>query len=60
MSGIIHFHDTFPDTQVENAALTTLSSISDPVDRSLEILKVIRVKSYAPGIGHYVFDVRVE
>ena len=37
-----------------------LRNISASLNRSVELLHVFRVKSYAPSIGHYVFDIRVE
>ena len=60
LRGLIHFHDTFPDDEVPEKPMETLRSISSSLDRSVELLRVVRVKSYAPGIGHYVFDIRVE
>jgi len=57
--GMVHFHDTFPDEKIPDKPMETLKEKSKLVDCDLELVTSIRVKSYAPGIGHYVFDIRV-
>jgi len=58
-SGIIHYHDTFPDNTVPDLGLKHAEKIAGEFDRKAELLKYKHVKSYAPGIGHYVFDIRI-
>ena len=57
--GIIHYHDTFPDNDVPDKAFRQVEKIASNYDRKIELLKYKHVKSYAPGIGHYVFDIRI-
>ncbi|MFO8077794.1 MAG: class I SAM-dependent methyltransferase family protein [Thermoplasmatota archaeon] len=58
--GIIHFHDTFPDKQVPQKPVEIFEKNLGSVHRSFQILRFHKVKSFAPGIGHYVFDIRVK
>jgi tRNA wybutosine-synthesizing protein 2 len=54
--GFIHFHETFPDKQVPQKPMEIFQKNIE----SFQILKYNKVKSFAPGIGHYVFDIQVE
>jgi len=60
LRGIVHFHDTFPDARIPDQPIQNLKKICDLVNRELQVLEYHRVKSFAPGISHYVFDIRVE
>ena len=39
--------------------MAELSKIADKFDRKVELIAYKHVKSFAPGIGHYVFNVRI-
>ena len=57
--GIIHYHDKFADDVVPNRPLGFVVDVAGRYDRKISLLNFKCVKSYAPGISHYVFDVKV-
>lgn len=59
-TGIIHFHDTFPDTDVPQVPMSFIQEIAKQYNSSVSLSHVQKVKSFAPGISHYVLDVLVE
>lgn len=59
-TGIIHFHDTFPDTDVPQVPMSFIQKIAKQYNSSVSLSHVQKVKSFAPGISHYVLDVLVE
>lgn len=58
--GILHYHDTFPDKNIPDAALKDIYTAAGHFNRKITLLDYRKVKSYAPGISHYVFDVKIE
>lgn len=58
-SGIIHFQDKFPDEDVPNRTMEHINNEARKFGLIVDVLKHIKVKSFAPGIGHYVFDLEV-
>jgi tRNA wybutosine-synthesizing protein 2 len=58
--GIIHFHEKFPDNSVPDKPLRQIQNIADIYNRSANIINLKKIKSYAPGISHFVFDVKIE
>jgi tRNA wybutosine-synthesizing protein 2 len=58
--GIIHYHDLFPDTHVPDRAMAHISDCVRKADKTALLLNVQRVKSFAPGISHYVFDIAIK
>ncbi|MCK4365122.1 MAG: class I SAM-dependent methyltransferase family protein [Thermoplasmatales archaeon] len=59
-TGIIHYHDKFPDDVVPNKPLKNIEEIAKKYKCEVELLKYKHVKSYAPGISHYVFDIGID
>jgi len=57
--GIIHYHDKFADDAVPNKPIELVVDAAEKYDRKANLLNFKCVKSYAPGISHYVFDVKV-
>ena len=57
--GIIHFHDTFPDKEVPDYPLTIIQREAELFHRSVRLQHLQCVKSFAPGISHYVLDTEV-
>ncbi len=53
--GIIHYHDTFPTGEGREYIDKVFSRHCD----KYEILETREVKSFAPGVSHYVADVRI-
>lgn len=57
--GIIHYHDKFVDDMVPDKALDIVKNAAEEYNRKINLLNFKCVKSYAPGISHYVFDIKV-
>ena len=58
-SGVIHYHDIFPNEKVPNYPSKIIKDIAKKHNIEIKCLKYINVKSYAPGVSHYVFDIQV-
>lgn len=58
-SGVIHYHDVFPDSIIYENPSKIIENIEKKYRIITKILKYRHVKSYAPGISHYVFDIQV-
>ena len=58
--GVIHFHEKYPEKYVPDKPLMEIQKIADEFDRSAKFINSKKVKSYAPGIGHFVFDIRFD
>ena len=58
--GVIHFHGTFPDKTVPDVPLRLIQQAAETVKRRAHVQHVQHVKSFAPGISHYVLDVLIE
>ena len=58
-SGFIHYHDTFSEKAVPDDAMNYVNKVAEIYDKNIELLEYRSVKSYAPGISHYVFDIKV-
>lgn len=58
--GIIHFHEKYPEKNFFDKAIKQISKIIEKNNRTPKILNYKQVKSYAPGISHYVFDIGIE
>ena len=58
--GIIHYHDTFPDKEIPESPLDQIQTICNPLDRDVYLLSYQKIKSYAPGISHYVMDIEIK
>ena len=52
---MIHYHDTFPVGKEEKM----IREIFDRYCSEYTIERIIEVKSFAPGVSHYVADIRV-
>jgi tRNA wybutosine-synthesizing protein 2 len=58
-TGIIHYHDIFSDKEVKYNPNKIVNDISKKYNIITKCLKNKHVKSYAPGISHYVFDIQI-
>ena len=54
--GTVHYHDTCPIDMLDRAERGILHAAGE---RNVEIIDMREVKSYAPAISHYVWDLRV-
>ena len=60
LTGIIHYHDKFSDKKVPDYSNKIIEEVTEKYDRKVKIFNIKIVKSYAPGISHYVFDIDIE
>jgi tRNA wybutosine-synthesizing protein 2 len=58
--GVIHYHDTFPDTAIPHTPVDMIQVYCTRFQRVAHLGYYHRIKSYAPGISHYVFDIEVK
>ena len=58
-TGIIHYHNTFADEIVPEKPMKIVEKEAKKKRCKAEILDFKHVKSYAPGISHYVFDIKI-
>jgi len=59
-SGIIHFHDKYPNEIVPQKPMEIISKKAEEENLDIKLIKYSSVKSYAPSIDHYVFDIEVK
>jgi tRNA wybutosine-synthesizing protein 2 len=57
--GIIHYHEKCPNDILPDRPVANVKREAVKQDRSMEILKIRTVKSYAPGVSHVVLDVGI-
>jgi tRNA wybutosine-synthesizing protein 2 len=58
--GIIHYHDTYPDIKIPDITQDIIQSYSTCYNKQAKINYFHKIKSYAPGISHYVFDIEIK
>ena len=58
-TGIIHYHEVCPDELFPDRPLEHINEISEKNGRKAKLLKYKHIKSYAPGVGHYVLDIKI-
>lgn len=55
--GIIHYHETVPEKLIDTRPLERIKSQAG--NREVELLKINKIKKYAPGVEHIVVDARI-
>ena len=55
--GIIHYHETVPEKLISKRPVERVIQAAD--DREVEVLKLNKIKKYAPGVEHVVIDARI-
>ena len=55
--GILHYHETVPEKLMKTRPVDRIISQAD--NRDVEILKINKIKKYAPGVEHVVVDARI-
>ena len=55
--GVLHYHETVPEKLMNTRPLERI--ISQAGNREVELLKLNKIKKYAPGVEHVVVDVRI-
>ncbi len=58
--GIVHYHDVYPDEVVPEKPLKIVDKEVRKNNCKFKLLKYEKVKSYAPGISHFVFDIKID
>jgi tRNA wybutosine-synthesizing protein 2 len=58
-SGVLHYHEVTPIESIPELPLKHIETAAKNYHRSVELLKVNEIKSYAPGVNHVVLDVRI-
>ena len=56
--GILHYHETVPEKLMETRPIERIISQAD--GRDVELLKINKIKKYAPGVEHVVIDARID
>ena len=55
--GILHYHETVPEKLMNSRPIERIKSQAG--NRDVEILKINKIKKYAPGVEHGVIDARI-
>ena len=55
--GIIHYHETVPEKLMKTRPIERIKSQAG--GREVELLKLNKIKKYAPGVEHIVVDARI-
>ena len=55
--GILHYHETVPEKLMNTRPIERIKSEAD--GREVELLKINKIKKYAPGVEHVVVDARI-
>ena len=55
--GTLHYHETVPEKLMNTRPLERI--ISQAGNREVELLKLNKIKKYAPGVEHVVLDVKI-
>ncbi|MDH7517108.1 MAG: class I SAM-dependent methyltransferase family protein [Candidatus Thermoplasmatota archaeon] len=58
-TGFIHYHEVCPDELFPDRPLKHINKLSEENGRKAEFVKHRYIKSYAPGVGHYVLDIKI-
>jgi tRNA G37 N-methylase Trm5 len=58
--GIIHYHEKISEKELQQKQIKIVKQINEKLNRSVKLLNTKHIKSYAPGISHYVFDIGID
>ncbi len=56
--GIIHYHETVPEKLLKTRPISRIKQAAG--DRDVELLKINKIKKYAPGVEHVVIDALID
>ena len=56
--GIIHYNETVPEKLLETRPISRIKQAAG--DRDVELLKINKIKKYAPGVEHVVIDALID
>ena len=55
--GILHYHETVPEKLMDTRPIDRIESQAG--NRDVELIKINKIKKYAPGVEHVVVDARI-
>ena len=55
--GILHYHETVPEKLMNTRPIERITSAAN--GREVELIKINKIKKYAPGVEHVVVDVKI-
>ena len=55
--GVLHYHETVPEKLMETRPINRIKEIAK--DRDVELLNLVKIKKYSPGVMHVVIDARI-
>lgn len=55
--GILHYHETVPEKLINQRPIERI--IAQAGNRDVELIKINKIKKYAPGVEHVVVDVNI-
>jgi tRNA wybutosine-synthesizing protein 2 len=58
-TGIIHYHEVCPNKLFPERPLKNVQEASEKYKRKVDLLNYKCIKSYAPGVSHYVLDIKI-
>ena len=58
-TGIIHYHNIFSDKTDPKKSIRIVEIEAKKKGCKADVLGIFHIKSYAPGISHYVFDIKI-
>jgi len=58
-TGIIHYHDVFPNGLIPEKPMGFVEAAAERHNKKVKLLTSKRIKSYAPGVSHVVFNVEI-
>lgn len=56
--GILHYHETVPEKLMDTRPIERI--VAQAGGREVTLLKINKIKKYAPGVEHVVVDVRID
>ena len=56
--GILHYHETVPEKLMGTRPIERI--VAQAGNRDVELLKINKIKKYAPGVEHVVIDARID
>ncbi len=57
--GVLHYHEAVPEA-IERRPVERITGAAKMQGRKVEIIKMLRIKKYSPGVWHVVVDARVD
>jgi len=57
--GVIHYHEVYPEDVVPEKPIKIVTKEAKKKNCEIKLLGYNKVKSYAPGIDHFVFDIKI-